>query len=177
MDLKEDVVYPLYLGTKRQTERLSSLVIYRSGGWPWRQEWRKGQAWLVVIDKSSECRAADRYPSTFTSLAAELNSCLSLTRRLLTGSGSCVCRWRSLVIQRSLAVSNYRLPLVSKGSPLIAASTTQWQGQISAMEETTILIPPTQPGRSSKQREDRRRRERGYTKTHSRRAGRIPAKR
>ena len=45
---------------------------------------------LVDKDKGSECRAADRYPSTFTSLAAELNSCLSLTRRLLTGSGSCV---------------------------------------------------------------------------------------
>ena len=57
------------------------------------QEWRKSQAWLVVIDKGSECRAADRYPSTFTSLAAEVNSCLSLTRRLLTGSGSCVCHW------------------------------------------------------------------------------------
>ena len=46
---------------------------------------------LVDKDKGSECRAADRYPSTFTSLAAELNSCLSLTKRLLTGSGIRVC--------------------------------------------------------------------------------------
>ena len=94
MDLKEDVVYPLYLGTKRQTERVLSLLIYRLGGWLCAQEWRKKvERGLVDKDKGSECRAADRYPSTFTSLAAEVNSCLSLTRRLLTGSGSCVCHW------------------------------------------------------------------------------------
>ena len=49
MDLKEDLVYPLYLGTNRQTERLRSLLIYRLGGWPWAQEWRKSQAWAWLI--------------------------------------------------------------------------------------------------------------------------------
>ena len=40
MDLKEDLIIHCCSGTKRQTERLSSLVIYRSGGVPG-QEWRK----------------------------------------------------------------------------------------------------------------------------------------
>ena len=59
MDLKEDLVYPLYLGTNRQTERLRSLLIYRLGGWPCAcpgVEKKSSVAWLIKIKVVSAVR-------------------------------------------------------------------------------------------------------------------------